>query len=105
MLLATSLVRSSALAAATGLGVFALGAVSSDRATFISVFNAGWVRHVVEVAVAPLPRFHLLAEAGAKAAEAGQAWPAGTLPLIGATLAFALAGVAASVFVIGKKDY
>ncbi|MBN2358958.1 MAG: hypothetical protein JXR83_05860 [Deltaproteobacteria bacterium] len=105
MLLATALVRSPSLASATGLGVLALGAAASDRATFLSLFDAGWVRRAVEIAVAPLPRFHLLAEAGARAAEAGQGWPGDTLPLLGSTLAFALAGVAAAVFVIGRKDY
>lgn len=105
MLLATALVRSPSLASSVGLGLFGLGAAASDRATFVSLFDTGWVRQLVEIAVAPLPRFHLLAEAGARAAEAGQAWPVGTGPLIGATLAFALAGLTAAAFVIGKKDY
>lgn len=105
MLLATSLVRSSALAAGVGLFLYFAGSVTSDRATFLSWFEDGVGREVLGVVIAPLPRLAALADAGTGAASGGGVvWPV-LLPVLLGAVAFAGATVALACFVVSGKDY
>ncbi|MCP4502547.1 MAG: ABC transporter permease [Deltaproteobacteria bacterium] len=112
MLLSTTLVRSSALAAGVGLMTFLAGVITSNREGFLSFFS-GIPQSVIEVLIAPLPRFMSLAELGARAqasasaaettVKAADALQAG--PIIGGTLIFAAAMVGLATFVVSSKDY
>ena len=105
MLLATTLVRSAALASGTGIMVFLLGVITSDREAFASIFRDGAMRAVVEWGIAVLPRFHTLATFGAEASGGeGVVWGP-FWPLSGATVAFAVALVATACFVVQGRDY
>lgn len=105
MLLATSLVRSSALAAGIGFLTFLVGAITSNRAQFLEVVKPGITRDVVDVILTPLPRFHKLATAGADAATGMPFWDGDTAALVLHGLAFAVACVIGACFVVSEKDY
>lgn len=105
MLLATSFARSAALAAGTGLAVYIAAIVTSDRREFLSWFRDGWVRDLLAVVVAPLPRLRALADLGAAVAGGEQApWAAAPSLVLGA-LAFAAFCVVVACMVVQSKDY
>ncbi len=105
MLLATSLVRSSALAAGAGIFLYLAGLVTSDREQFLGFFRDGLARELLGVVIAPLPRLGALADAGAAAASGdGVSW-AVLFPVLGGALAFTGATVALACFLVSGKDY
>lgn len=105
MLLATSLVRSSALAAGAGIFLYLAGLVTSDREQFLGWFRDGLVRDALSVVISPLPRLGALADAGAAAASGDGVHWALLLPVLGGALAFAGASVALACFLVSGKDY
>lgn len=105
MLLATTLVRSSALAAGVGMFLYLAGIVTSDRSAFLAWFKEGLVRDGLGLLVAPLPRLSALADVGAAAAS-GTPFSFGAQgPVMLGALAFASATVALACFVVSEKDY
>ncbi|MFH1811333.1 MAG: ABC transporter permease subunit [Pseudomonadota bacterium] len=105
MLLATSLVRSPALAAGCGLLLLIAGVVASDRAAFVALFKPGLARSAVDVIITPLPRLHWMVTAGAEAAGRGELWNSAVTPAVASALVLAAALVAGAVFVVSGKDY
>lgn len=105
MMLAATLVRSSALAAGVGMFLYFAGIITSDRAAFLAWFKGGLARDVLGVVVAPLPRLSALADVGAAAASSASFAPAAHAPVIFGALAFAGATVALACFVVSGKDY
>lgn len=105
MLLATSLVRSSALAAGAGIFLYLAGLVTSDREQFLGWFRDGLVRDALGVVISPLPRLGALADAGAAAASGDGVHWALLLPVLGGALAFAGASVTLACFLVSGKDY
>lgn len=105
MLLTTSLVRSSALAAGAGIFLYLASLVTSDRAQFLGWFRAGAVREVISVVVAPLPRLGALADAGAAAASGEGVSLVALGPVLAGTLGFTGATVALACFLVAGKDY
>jgi Cu-processing system permease protein len=104
MLLATSLVRSAALAAGTGTALYFAGILTSDRERFFDWFSQGWTRELLGLLVSPLPRLAALADAGGAAAT-GEGLPGNVVPLVLSALVFAAACVALAAAVISGKDY
>jgi|GEM_PF-238231 len=115
MLLMTCWVRSGALAAASGMMVFIMSAVTSNRETFLSLFS-GWFADVLGVLIAPLPRLHTLAKLGANlqqvnsskveaAKEALTFVQAEWMSAVFGCVLFAAACVAAASYVVNSKDY
>lgn len=86
MLAVTVWVRSAALAAVSGMGLFILGIVSGERAKLAKLFEPGLGRTAFEWAVAPFPRMSSL---GSAAGDVG-----GSAALQGGALATMLAGFA-----------
>lgn len=105
MLLATTLVRSSALAAGVGMFLYFAGSVTSDRAAFLAWFKEGLVRDVLGVVIAPLPRLAALGDAGTGAATGDGVASAVLVPVVLGALAFAGATVAIACFIVSEKDY
>lgn len=105
MLVATTLVRSAALAAGAGMSIFLFGVITSDREAFASIFRDGAMRTVVEWGIAAFPRFHALAKFGAEASGGESVLWTPFWPLAGATVAFAVGLVAAACFVVQGRDY
>ncbi len=105
MLLATTLVRSAALAAGSGMMLFLFGAVTSDREAFASIFRDGTMRTMVEWLIAVFPRFHSLASFGAEAAGGQTIVWTPFWPLAGATIAFSIGLVGLACFVVQGRDY
>lgn len=105
MLLMTSIVRSSALAAGSGIFLYLMSLVTSDRAQFLGWFRAGAVREGIAVVIAPLPRLGALADAGAAAASGDGVSLAALGPVLVGTLGFTGATVALACFLVSGKDY
>lgn len=105
MLLVTTIARSPALAAGSGLCLYIAGVATSDRDAFLALFDGGVAREVAAFAIAPLPRLQTLASIGMDAAS-GQPWSLGELAMVlAATLAFSAACIAAACQVTAWKDY
>lgn len=105
MLLASSLVRSAALSAGSGLMLYLAGLFTSNREEFLGWFRSGTTRSVLEVVTAPIPRLGTLADVGAQVASGAPLQDGVLLPLVGGVLVFAAAAVAAACFVVSGKDY
>jgi ABC-type transport system involved in multi-copper enzyme maturation permease subunit len=105
MLLATSVVRSAALAAGGGLLFYVAALLTSDRQVFLGWFEQGFTRELLSVVIRVLPRIDTLADTASLAAlgEPMQAATAG--PAVLGTLVFATAVVAVASFVVAGKDY
>lgn len=105
MLLVASLARSAAASAGAGLALFVAGIVTSDREGFLGYFSSGLAREAIALLIAPLPRFVVLADFGAKMAS-GDVFS--SFPMWGALFgAFAFAGacVGLASVVVMSKDY
>lgn len=105
MLLVSSLFRSATISAGSGLFLYLISVVTSDRARFLSWFRDGTVHDVLQVLIAPLPQLNALADVGASAA--GGEIPAllDWLGPVGVALAFCTAMLLITNFVVSEKDY
>lgn len=105
MLLATTIARSSALAAGTGLLLYIVSVATSEREDVLQFFERGWVRDVAAVLMAPLPRLRGVADLGARlASDAEVDWSASGIA-VGTTLLFAAAALAAAAWVVQRRDW
>ena len=105
MLLASSFFRSATLSAGAGLFTYLVALLTSDRENFLSWFRDGGIRDVLEVLIAPLPPLNALADLGAGVA-GGEIPPLmDGLMAVGVTLAFSIAMLLLTSFVVAEKDY
>lgn len=105
MLLITTIARSPALAAGSGMLLYIVAAATSKREAVLSWFESGWPRDTAAVLLAPLPRLLGLSRIGADlAAGVTFDWGDAILPL-GTTLFFATAALAAAAYVVQGKDW
>ena len=105
MLLATTLVRSSALAAGTGLLLYIISVATSSREDVLQLFERGWVRDVAAVVMAHLPRLRGVADLGARLASSADVdWATSGIAL-GTTLLFAATALAAAAWVVQRRDW
>ncbi len=105
MLLATTLVRSAALAGGAGMLLYVVATATSSRQEVLLAFERGWGRDVAAVLMAPLPRLLGVAKAGAALA-AGEALDGGELAIaVGTTLCFGAACVLLAVYVVQRRDW
>lgn len=105
MLLVTTVQRSASLAAAAGMGLYVFAAAASKRQEFLRLFEAGPLRDVTEIVVAPLPRLLGVAKLGADLA-AGVATDAEQAALaLGTTVLFACAALALATWRIHRRDW
>lgn len=105
MLLASSFFRSATLSAGVGLFVYLVALMTSDRENFLSWFRDGGIRDVLEILIAPLPPLNALADLGAGVA-GGEIPPLmDGLMAVGVTLAFSIAMLLLTSFVVAEKDY
>ncbi len=105
MLLATTLVRSAALAGGVGMALYVVATATSARHEVLLAFERGWARDVAGVLLAPLPRLLGVAKAGAALA-AGEALDGEELAIaLGTTVCFAVACVLLAVHVVQRRDW
>ncbi len=105
MLLASTIIRSQALASGAGLGLYITALVTSDRVEFASWFEHGWPRDLASVIVAPLPRLQTLVSIGADMATS-ETWKLAELAGVTAgALLFAAACVVGASTVVWWRDY
>lgn len=105
MLLAASLFRSATLSAGAGLFVYLIALITSNRESFLSWFRDGGVRDALAIVISPLPQLNTLADLGASAA--GGELPAFSdgFAAVGVTIAFSIAMLLLTSFVVAEKDY
>jgi Cu-processing system permease protein len=105
MLAATVFVRSAALSAGCGLGLYIAGLATNNREGFLGWFEEGFVRTLLSILIAPLPRLGELASFGAAGAS-GKAMEASVvMPVIGGVLIFATGAVVVAIWRVSGKDY
>jgi ABC-type transport system involved in multi-copper enzyme maturation permease subunit len=102
MLVATSLVRSAALAGGVGFA-FAITCIAASDRTRLAYLRP-WIRDVTGVLAAPLPRLQALGQAGADAV-AGSVSTMASVHLVLTALAFAACALAIAAAIVSGKDY
>lgn len=105
MMWVATLARSTALSAGSGLLLFLLGIVTSDRSAFVGWFRSALTRDMLSWAIAPLPRLTDLARLGAEAAGGEIASASEWWVVAGGALLFAAAALAAACLVVSERDY
>ncbi|MFZ9885855.1 MAG: hypothetical protein ACO3JL_00010 [Myxococcota bacterium] len=105
MLLVASLTRSAAASAGAGLAVFVAGIATSDREAFLGLFSTGFARDAMSLVVAPLPRFPVLADFGAKVAGGDVVASLSLWGALGGAFTFAGACIGFACLVVMSKDY
>jgi len=105
MLLATSTVRSAALASGVGVVVYLLSMVADEREEVRSWFTAGWGRELAGWLIAPLPRLRTLGKVGRDLAVGEPLDVEMLAPAALAAVAFGAACLVGAVLQIERKDY
>lgn len=105
MLFVSSFFRSSTVSAGAGLFLYLLAVTTSDRVQFLSWFRDGAIRDALKLLIAPLPQLGALADAGASAAGGEVPSMAAWLGPVGVSIAFCVAMLLFTNFVVSEKDY
>jgi Cu-processing system permease protein len=105
MLLSALFVRSAALSAAVGGGLFVLGIVAGQRDRLLVAWNEGVSRTVFAAVTALLPRVSTLGKLAADLAGGRAVATAASTGLVAGFLVFVLAMLALAVWVFERKDY
>lgn len=105
MLLATTLIRAANVSTGSGTLFIFLASITSRREEFLALFQPGLRKEIIAFFIAPLPRLHLLADAGHQAASANTWLLASALGPLAVTGAFTAACLALTIFVVSGKNY
>ena len=93
------------LSQASGLGIYLLCNLSSNRESIMSVFAPGWKRTAVEYFFLPFPQVSELSAWASQAAGGQWEWADCPVGLIIGALAFTAAGLGLSLAAFLNKDY
>ena len=105
MLVSALFVRSAALSAAVGGGLFAAGIVAGYRNELSPMFESGLARGAFEAVTLLLPRVSTLADQAARIAGSEPVDPFALTRLVGGLVLFGLATLAAGIYRFERQDY
>lgn len=105
MLVSALFVRSAALSAAVGGGLFVAGIVAGHRATLAPMFESGLARGAFEAVTLLLPRVSTLADQSARIAGSEPVEPVALVRLVAGLIVFGLATLAAGIYRFDRQDY
>jgi len=105
MLLTSTLVRAGNVGTGSGTLFILLTSITSRRDAFLAMFEPGLRKDIIATLIAPLPRLHLLADAGHQAASqnswiVSNALQPGLLSLI-----FTASCLLVAIFIVSGKNY
>lgn len=105
MLATAVVVRSAAVSAAVGAGLFVGGIVAGNRATLIPLFEPGVGRTIFKGLTLALPRVSAVARAAADIAGSVKLDTLHLASVLGGTVVFGLSALALAVWLFERKDF
>ena len=105
MLLSSTLIRASNVGTGSGTLFIFVASVTSRRDAFLAMFEPGLRKDIIATLIAPLPRLHLLADAGHQAASQGNWVSSSALQPGLLSVIFAAACLLVAIFIVSGKNY
>ena len=105
MLLSSTLLRASTVGTGSGTLFVLFASLTSRRDAFLALFQPGVRKDLIAVLISPLPRLHLLAEAGHQAASQDSWIVSSALQPSLLSFLFTAACLLLAIFVVSGKNY